>query len=103
MKPLEESIFDEVGLESLTTEEKQRILSYVSQTLKIRLGLRLLETATQPQLEEFADLRDKGDDEAAFSWLESSFPNYPDILEEELAGIKANLAEVADEVLRTEP
>ena len=100
MKQLDETIFEEVGLNDLTPAEKERMLSYVAKTLETRVGIRLTAEATREQLKQFTKLVDQMDDNQTLAWLEKSFPNSQTILEEELGEIKTELADMAQEVLQ---
>lgn len=99
MKPLDETIFDDTGLSSLTPEQKTRMLTYVEQTLLTRVGIRLTTDASKEQLDEFMKVSEQDDDEVTLKWLAESFPNFQTIVEEELAEIKTDLTDVAEEVL----
>lgn len=99
IQQIDETIFDEAGLGSLTKEEKQRMLMYVAKTLETRVGIRLTSEASKEQLEMFTKLADKGNDDEMLAWLEQVFPNYQQIVDEELREIKGELADVANDVL----
>jgi len=98
MKRLDETIFDETGLGALTAEKKQRMMAYVYKTLETRVGIRLATEATEVQLREFTELVDKGDEQSVFTWLEQ-FPELERLATEELAEIKSELTNMAQDVL----
>jgi hypothetical protein len=103
MQQLDETIFDEAGLGSLTAEEKERMLAYVAKTLETRVGIRLASEATKEQLEEFTEVSSQGDEDKTMAWLEQSFPGFQKIVAEELDEIKGELADMAQEVLQARP
>jgi hypothetical protein len=100
MKQLDDTIFDEAGLGDLTPTEKERMLAYVAKTLETRVGIRLASEATKEQLEEFTEVSNQGNDGQTFTWLEKLFPDFQKIVQEELADIKGELADMAEEVLQ---
>lgn len=99
MKKLDTTIFDEAGLSDLSPEDKERMLAYVAETLEQRVGVCLAGEASKEQLAEFAKVSGQND-EKTLEWLEKTFPEYEKIVEEELAEIKGELADMAQEVLK---
>lgn len=99
MPRIDETIFDETGLEALTGEEKSRMVHYVAETLRLRVGMRLTGQATRQQLDEFEKLSTGKDDEHMPEWLDQVFPNFHDVVADELAKLKVELQAMAADIL----
>ena len=95
MTQLDTTFIDEAGLASLSDEQKETMLAYVYKTLYARMGIRFATDATEEQLAEF----EQQDEANIATWLETAFPNYDEVAEEELAIIKTELTEMAPDVL----
>jgi hypothetical protein len=54
---------------------------------------------TNEQLDEFETYFNARDDAGAFKWLETNFPNYKDIVADEFAKLKAEVAQNAPQIL----
>jgi hypothetical protein len=100
MKQLNETIFDETGLDDLEPAEKERILTHVAKTLETRVGMRLTADANEEQIAQFSQLVEGRDEEAIFDWLDRSFPNFQAVVDEELEDIKTELTNMAQKILR---
>lgn len=99
MIQIDETIFDRTGLGDLTKEEKDRMLTYVVQTLETRVGIRFAKAATTEQLAEFDAIAKTGDSKKVTEWLKQSFPDYEVMVREELQKIEDDLADAAPDVL----
>jgi hypothetical protein len=54
---------------------------------------------TNEQLDEFERYFEAKDDAGAFKWLETNFPNYKDIVQEEFDKLKSEIAQTAPQIL----
>jgi hypothetical protein len=96
---LDNSLLDELGLTALPEPEKQSLLRHVYETLEMRVGMRLADQMSNEQLDEFEQFVNANDDTGAFKWLESNFPNYKDVVNDEFEKLKAEVGQVAPQIL----
>lgn len=89
---IDDSLLQELGLGSLTQPEKTKLLKNTYETLEMRVGMRLADLMTDKQLDEFERFFNTQDDAGAFHWLETNFPNYKEIVADEFAKLKKEIA-----------
>ena len=99
MLKIDNSLLQDVGLGSLPDAEKNSFLKHIYETLEMRVGIRLADQMTNQQLDEFEQYFEAKDDAGAFKWLETNFPNYKDIVQEEFDKLKAEVAGSAPQIL----
>src|SRR3954468_1007937 len=99
MLKIDNSLLEEIGLGSLPDVEKNSLLKHVYETLEMRVGMRLADQMTNQQLDEFEKYFEAKDDAGAFKWLETNFPNYKDIVQQEFDKLKAEVAQSAPQIL----
>ncbi len=99
MLKIDNSLLVEIGLDSLPEAEKNSFLKHVYETLEMRVGIRLADQMTNEQLDEFEQYFEAKDDAGAFKWLETNFPNYKDIVQEEFDKLKSEVAQSAPQIL----
>lgn len=99
MLKIDNSLLEEIGLGGLPDVEKNSFLKHVYETLEMRVGIRLADQMTNEQLDEFEQYFEAKDDAGAFKWLETNFPNYKDIVQEEFDKLKAEVAQSAPQIL----
>ena len=99
MLRIDNSLLQEIGLGSLPDTEKNSLLKHIYDTLEMRVGMRLADQMTNEQLDEFESYYEAKDDQGAFKWLETNFPNYKDIVQEEFDKLKAEIAQSAPQIL----
>jgi hypothetical protein len=90
---LDDDFLAGVGLDSLSTTEKNAVLRRIYDVLETRVGTRLAALMSDRQLSEFEGFIDRHDEAGAQSWLEAEFPNYPDLVGEELTIVRRRLLE----------
>jgi predicted RNA-binding Zn ribbon-like protein len=96
---IDNSLLQELGLEAMPQQDKSSLLKHIYETLEMRVGMRLADQMTNEQLDEFERFFNTQDDAGAFHWLETNFPNYKEIVAEEFAKLKAEVAKTAPEIL----
>jgi len=101
MIKLDEDLLQQLGLGGLPPSEKDKFLRHIYETLEMRVGTRLAERMTDQQLDEFESFIDRNDDQGAFHWLESNFPNYKEVVAEEFEKLKNEIRAVAPDILAT--
>lgn len=99
MLKIDDNLLQEIGLGTLPTEEKRGLLSHIYETLEMRVGMRLADQMTNEQLDEFEQYFEAKDDAGAFKWLETNFPNYKEIVNEEFEKLKTEVAQTASQIL----
>lgn len=88
MFKLDNTLLEELGLGSLPPEEKNKMLAHVYETLEMRVGMKLAEQMSNDQLDEFEGFIDRNDEAGALKWLETNFPNYKQVVAEQLDLLK---------------
>jgi hypothetical protein len=99
MIKIDNSLLVEIGLDGLPAAEKNSFLKHVYETLEMRVGIRLADQMSNEQLDEFERYFEAKDDAGAFKWLETNFPNYKDIVQQEFDKLKAEVAQTAPQIL----
>lgn len=99
MLKIDNNLLQEIGLGGLPDAEKNSLLKHIYETLEMRVGMRLADQMTNEQLDEFERYFEAKDDAGAFKWLETNFPNYKDIVQEEFNKLKAEVAQAAPQIL----
>lgn len=90
-----------LGLGSLPVDEKNKLLQAIYERLEMNVGMRLAERMTDAQLDEFESFIDRNDEAGALRWLETNFPNYKDVVAEELEKLKQEVQAAAPQILAT--
>lgn len=102
MFKLDDNLLQELGLGTLAPADKQRMLQHIYETLEMRVGMKLAEQMTNEQLDEFEGFIDSNDEAGALRWLETNFPNYKDVVAQELEALKSEIkGQAADIVAAT--
>lgn len=99
MLKIDDSLLQDIGLGSLPAAEKNSLLKHVYETLEMRVGMRLADQMTNEQLDEFERYFEAKDDAGAFKWLETNFPNYKEIVQQEFDKLKAEVGKSAPQIL----
>ncbi len=99
MFKLDNNFLKELGLDTLPNQEKNRMLSHIYETLEMRVGVRLASGMSDAQLDEFEGYINKNDEAGALKWLETNFPNYKDVVAEELNKLKSEIKASAPQIL----
>lgn len=99
MFKLDNTLLEELGLGSLPTDEKNKMLGHIYETLEMRVGMKLAEQMTDDQLKEFEGFIDKNDEAGALKWLETNFPDYKQVVANELDKLKIEIKQTSTEIL----
>lgn len=99
MFKLDDNLLRELGLGGLPPAEKNKMLAHIYETLEMRVGMRLAEQMSNEQLDEFERFIDANDEAGALKWLESNFPNYKDVVADELQKLKAEIKTAAPQIM----
>jgi hypothetical protein len=96
---LNNELLDEIGLGDLLAKRKKTMLKYIYDTLELRVGTELANQMSDEQLEEFEAFSDNQDDQGAFHWLESNFPEYKQVVKKQFGLLKEELRDAAPRLL----
>ena len=99
MFKLDDDFLASVGLGGLPAEQKPDMLRHIYETLALRVGMKLAEQMSDAQLAEFDGFIDRKDDAGALKWLETNFPNYKQVVAEELERLKEEIKGSAEQIL----
>lgn len=99
MFKLDDNLLKELGLGTLPVDDKNKMLAHIYETLEMRVGMKLAEQMSDEQLDEFEGFIDRNDEAGALSWLETNFPNYKQVVAEELERLKAEIRTQAPQIV----
>lgn len=99
MFKLDDQFLQDLGLGGLPTDEKNKMLAHIYETLEMRVGMKLAEQMTDEQLDEFEAYIDRKDEAGALKWLETNFPNYKQVVADELEALKNEIKSNAAAIL----
>lgn len=99
MFKLDDNLLKELGLGALPPEEKNKMLGHIYETLELRVGMRLAENMTEQQMTDFEKLIAANDEAGALKWLETNFPNYKEVVADELEKLKKEIKDNASKIL----
>src|SRR5882724_11770535 len=100
MFQLDDNLLRELGLGELPAAEKNKMLAHIYETLELRVGMKLAEQMTDDQLDEFEGFIDRNDEPGALKWLETNFPDYKQVVADELDKLKAEIREQAPQIMQ---
>jgi hypothetical protein len=104
MQALDDSFLQAVGLGDLPDTARTELKNMLLERLEIQVGKRLTDQMSEQQLDEFETMMPSPQDsesealrkeQAAFSWLEKNFPNYKQVVAEEIEKIRAEVSKDA--------
>jgi len=100
MFQLDDNLLRELGLGDLPAAEKNKMLAHIYETLELRVGMKLAEQMTDAQLDEFEGFIDRNDEPGALKWLETNFPNYKQVVADELEKLKGEIKQQAPQIMQ---
>lgn len=99
MFKLDDNLLIELGLGDLPADEKNKMLAHIYETLEMRVGMKLAEKMSNEQLDEFEAFVDRNDEAGALKWLETNFPNYKQVVADELESLKVEIKQAAPQII----
>lgn len=99
MFKLDDNLLKELGLGDLPAADKNKMLAHIYETLEMRVGMKLAEQMSNEQLDEFESFIDRNDEPGALKWLESNFPNYKQVVADELENLKNEIKVAAPQIV----
>jgi hypothetical protein len=100
MFQLDDNLLRELGLGDLPAAEKNKMLAHIYETLELRVGMKLAEQMTDAQLDEFEGFIDRNDEAGALKWLETNFPDYKQVVADELEKLKSEIKQQAPQIMQ---
>jgi hypothetical protein len=100
MFQLDDNLLRELGLGDLPAAEKNKMLAHIYETLELRVGMKLAEQMTDAQLDEFEGFIDRNDEAGALKWLETNFPDYKQVVADELEKLKSEIKQQAPAIMQ---
>ncbi|MGD8374101.1 MAG: DUF5663 domain-containing protein [Candidatus Woesebacteria bacterium] len=89
----------EVGLESLSNDEKEGLLLCVEEELQVRIGALLSSNMDDEQLAHFEYLVAQNQQQLAIEWLNSNCSDYKQIVAHEVDKLKDEIKNNKDVIL----
>ena len=99
MFKIDDNFLSELGLASLPQAEKEAIKHHIYDTLEMRVGMKLAQQMTNEQLDEFEAYINRKDEAGALKWLETNFPNYKQVVADELETLRQEVKVSAPQIL----
>lgn len=99
MHQIDDNFLASLGLAQLPQDEKEKMKAHIYETLEMRVGIKLASNMTDEQLTEFETLMNNQDDAGALRWLETNFPNYKQVVTDELNKLKEEIKQMAPQIL----
>jgi len=99
MFKLDDNLLQDLGLGAMPVNEKNKMLGHIYETLEMRVGMKLAEQMSNEQLDEFEGYIDRNDEAGALKWLEANFPNYKQVVADELENLKKEIKQAAPQIL----
>ena len=99
MIKLDNDLLTQLGLSTLPPDDKKKTLAHIYETLEMRVGTKLAEQMTDAQLDEFESFINQNDEAGALRWLETNFPNYKDVVASEFEKLKAEIMQIAPQIV----
>lgn len=96
---IDDTLLEEIGLISLPKAERDQLLRQIYETLEMRVGMKLAERMSDQQLDEFERFIDTNDEAGALKWLEGNFPDYKQVVADELEKLKVEIKRDAPQLV----
>lgn len=96
---LDDELLAELGVHDLPPDHRRTVLAALYEELEDRVGLRLAHMMTSRQLREFELLIDANDKQGALGWLETNFPDYKQVVNEEFGGLRLEMRASIDDII----
>ncbi len=99
MLKIDNNLLTDIGLGGLPVDDKNKMLAHIYETLEMRVGMTLAKQMTNEQLDEFESFIDSNNEDGALKWLETNFPNYKQVVADELDKLKEEIKGQAPQIL----
>jgi hypothetical protein len=91
----QQNIISILGIEDLDDERKAEMIERASELVQKRLLVRVLESLSKSQQDEFEQVVDKNDPTALGEFLAKNVPNFAEWLVEEVNKLKQEFADIS--------
>ncbi len=91
-------LLTELGLGGLSKADEDKLIAQIYETLETRVGMKLAAKMNDEQLDAFEELIEANDQAGAMKWLETNYPNYREVVHEELAKLKGEVQKDAPRI-----
>ena len=97
-------LIEELGLENLSQEQQEKVLSDMGEIIQQRVMLRIIEQLSDRDKDEFVKrLEEKKDrTEEIENFIRAKVPEVDDIMMEEISAYKKEITELVDKLKKTE-
>lgn len=104
MQALDDTFLQTTGLGDLPDAARAELKNMLLERLEIQVGKRLTDQMSEQQLDEFETMMPAPGDspeeqarkeQAAFGWLEKNFPNYKQVVSEEIEKLRVEVTKDA--------
>lgn len=95
----DEEFLDSLGLSEMSPQDKQAFLLHLQEELQVRIGAVIAESLDDDQMDEFGEIIEAQDEEAAVAWLTQNYPDYQRTVFEEIDKMKQEVTENRDAIL----
>ncbi len=99
MLKIDSDLLKDLGLAELPPAVASELMRHIYETLEMRVGSELASTMSDEQLDEFERFMHANDDAGAFTWLETNFPNYKEIVVKQFEALKDEIKANAEAIL----
>lgn len=99
MIALDNNLLQQIGLGSLSDDDKRSLLKQMRESLELKVGTQLAERLTEAQLDEFGVLADKDDSNGALKWLQTNCPDYQEVVAREFENLKLEISKSVPQIL----
>src|SRR5688572_23898524 len=90
-----ENLITMLGLEALPPERQLKLIQAATELVEQRLMIRVIESFTPSQRQEFDNLVDNGTDEQVAEFIQNNVPQMNQLIDEEVAQVKEQLVQNA--------
>lgn len=93
---MDKELLVSLDLGGLDVPSSNLMLGLIYETLEMRVGMQLAEKMTNEELDEFEAFINDDDEAGALQWLETNFPDYKELVSNQLDLLKREIADDAD-------
>ena len=97
---IDKQLLEEIGLGALSDVDKTALINQIIETLELRVGQKLANQMSNEQLEEFERYYNAKDEQGAYRWLETNFPNYKELVQAEFDTLKNEITQAVPQILQ---
>ncbi|HEX9679286.1 MAG TPA: DUF5663 domain-containing protein [Candidatus Saccharimonadales bacterium] len=102
MIKLDHKLLAQLGLGQLSTETKDSLLKHLYDKLELNVGTVIASQLSEQQLSQFEALIDDHKQAEALEWLQANYPDYKQVVEQQLELLKKELKASAKQIIESE-